>query len=280
MHRIFSGLGLVSLGLIALTFALGLWIPDRGSTGGAMVSAHLLCAFFTVVFVILQKCAVFWHFIGSGIEIKHLTARHELPPEPYRRSWTFKMRVLPLAMAAALSLMAAVILAGAFIGGVVEPAWHWRIGLLAAALNVVSVWREHVTLAANSRLIAHVNALLASPEYHEPRPQTGDWSEEGVVPARDADRPEAQRDVGRVLIMLGLLIWIPYLYFRFVVIDQYGRAHPWLLGLCLTVSVVVVGFQVALGREGRQQTPEFSGSSSESGASNATGKFSGDGPPS
>ena len=64
------------------------------------------------------------------------------------------------------------------------------------------------------------------------------------MPARDAERPEAQASVGRALMTIGVLIWLPYLYFRFVVPERLSSV--WLLALCGLISVLTVGFSVAL----------------------------------
>lgn len=264
MHRAFTVLGVITLLLIAATFALGMsisrehpWVSPENY--GFALTVHMLMGFVAAIVTAFQKCAIFWHFIGSGVEIKHLTVRHGLPHEYYHRSWKFKMRILPLVMISPLVLIAAVVLAGAFMGGAMaNKALHWQVALLAGLLNTASVVLETVTLEKNVKMIAEVNALLRDPKYFEPLPSP-DWDAKGVVPARDAERPEAQASVGRALLTLGLLIWLPYLYFHFLLPDQAGGSHGWLLLACASVSAVSIGFGVALFRRGRKKSATGAG---------------------
>ena len=169
MTRIFATLALLSLGVTATAFWLGLEIGDptlRDPGVQRQVAEHMLTGLAALIFATLVHALVLTYFMGTGRWLDETCSVYQLPRKWCDENRSLKYRTIPW-MALCLLLLIAV----GGLGGAADPAaslgfreWrgipsatlHMTAALAAWGLNLcVHLW-QFLALRRNGELIEEV----------------------------------------------------------------------------------------------------------------------------
>ncbi len=146
---------MATLGLIA-TGVLGYMVVDVGGAG-----LHVLIALASCLLLLFSHCWIMFYLIGTGKAIKQAVADERLSPDLVEETKTLKNRSYPSLMLAMLLAMATFILGGGVDTGSI-PAWlHQAMFLVTLAVQLRTLWIEHLVLRDNETLLRRVGAMAA-----------------------------------------------------------------------------------------------------------------------
>jgi len=154
--KILGFLLLASLGVLGWTLAQG-----YATSGGSLPArAHITFALFGIVVVLFTHTMTLFYFVGTGSRIKKVVLEHGLRDELVERTRRYKASLFPWLTFTPLVTMAAFILGGGAHVRVL-PGWlHGGLGLLAAAMNLVTTFIAIRCIGENVALIDEIDDLL------------------------------------------------------------------------------------------------------------------------
>jgi hypothetical protein len=192
--------------LLSMVSLCGLFLTclSGGAAGmyPALNAAHFLLALGTAVGTIFAHCLVLLYFLGTGKSLEEAVEQYKLSPELLTWAQESKRRVFPLLAGSALVTVVAAIMGGGADTGRVPPFLHGLVGVAALVLNVWAFHRELTVVGRNSEILEGVKKQIAGQDVF-------DLLEEPAT-------PQSREVLGRNLIFLGLNIWIPYIYMRYI----------------------------------------------------------------
>lgn len=228
MGRIYTGLAVWNLLILAVAFALG-WM--RGTV--VEPRTHLLAGLFAAIFCCLVHAIVFAHFIGSGKWIKKGVEAAGLDAAIVKRTKKFKGKTFPFALFSMVFAVATAVLGGGADAGSVAPAVHAGFAVVTLAMNAVATWIERSTILENGAIIARVAEANA------------ERIRQGIAPElREAAANEAVRAGSAVFLFLAANVWLLFAYRRFVMRKPDEPWWPYLVGCAV---LVVVGLRLRRG---------------------------------
>ena len=145
---------LVSLVGLVTTAVLGL----RGSD----VTRHISFGFFSALIGLLAHSMMMFYLIGKGKAVKDAMAEHSVAGDYYRRIAVARKPVFSIGTLAMVVTMIAAILGASVDTGVLPPIVHAMIAYGAIACNVGALKIEIGALAASSRVVDELNAVIVS----------------------------------------------------------------------------------------------------------------------
>jgi hypothetical protein len=232
MRRIYTALVAWNLAILAVAGFLGAAV----ALGMAPARAHELSGLFAALFGCLVHSLLIAHFIGSMKWIQQTgptAGMEEAESRPLRRAWV-KGRMFPVVMAT----MAVTAVAGMTGGGTTG----WGLALhvvLAAGLVPLNLWALALGRRGIDENLARMRLVGGRAEARVAA---------GLVREEDAAAllPESGRAGGKVLVFLGVNVWVLWAYVRFVLRHADHPALPYAVA-----SAVLVGLGVGLLRTAR-----------------------------
>lgn len=155
MHRIFLGLAITDGTLLALTFALGFFVPHQA--GGRVHDIHFLLGLLTALMTLLVHSIAYTYFLGTGRWVKEVVRVYALPDWVWAQAQKNKRRAFPFALGGMLLIGSA-----AWLGGAAdtrrdfESTWHLAAAAVALAFNLGAFAVEYAAIVAQARLILEV----------------------------------------------------------------------------------------------------------------------------
>lgn len=153
-------LGLVGIDafILSVTIHLGLrcYMGDA-----AALTPHILWGLFATVFTCFIHCMCMFYLVGTGKDVQQGIAKHPDLQEKYlKRIRDFKWEVHPYATFASVFMIAAAALGGAVHVGF-APRWvHFAVVMLALVFNVITFFKEYVTIHENRAVLIAVGRAL------------------------------------------------------------------------------------------------------------------------
>lgn len=177
---------------------------------------HLMVALFSSVVAVSLHCLVFGIFTGAGKDTRELAQDLAMSQEYFEKIKKFRKSNFPPALYAIFFLMGAIFLGGAVT---VKPSYtlglvHGIFSALAVLYNLKTFWLECRSIKENAQLLQEVNekaTLISDGKVLNP-----------VVPEIELE-PVSQVEwgthvyaLGKFLCFLGINMFLPYLYTRFI----------------------------------------------------------------
>lgn len=227
MRRIYTGLAIWNLLFLTAFAGFGAAhvLADVGSTRFFQGAA-----LFTAVFCCLIQSMLIIHFIGSmkWIQQSGPTAGIE-DTKPLRTAWT-KSRAFPLIHLTPVIAVAAAILSGGAATGSTSPWPFLVLAFVNIPLCALALHHARAALATNRERMREVEQMM------DVRIASG-------VVAREEKAahllPQSEMAAGKVMIFLGVNVWVLFAYFRFVLRH---RHHPWWPYAALSGLAVLLGW--------------------------------------
>lgn len=220
--------------------AAGLLVPALLATALSGVlawPAHLLIGLFSSILAIGTHTLLILFMIVTGRVLREAIRARDLPRGFLDELNEFFARrsAYPLAILAALSVVAAAVLGYASHGFGVSPTVHLLVGLGAIGLNLYAIGPEARALLDNQRLLDRAARELDR------------LDEECAArgPASPASEPTADpaTRLWRAGWTLAVGSWLPYLYWALIVWrGDFARVsiHPWIEGSGLGLALLVL----------------------------------------
>lgn len=198
-----------------------------------------MVALFSAVAAVSLHCLVFAIFTGAGKDTRELSEDLKLSRDYFEKIKGFRKTNFPQALYAILFLMAAI-----FLGGAVTVKPSFILGLIhgvfsaGAVLYNLKVFRfEFLSIRENASLLAEVNSVAAdvaeSVERHTIAPEID------LEPVQPVEWDQHVRAFGKFLIFLGVNLFLPYIYLRFIMGITSIPFWPFIL---LAVFLVLAGY--------------------------------------
>jgi hypothetical protein len=162
MHRIFAGMAVWAVLLMAGQVVLGILTKRLDQGAERFLGAHLVCGVIGGIYLCILHVMVMFHFIGSGKEMKEAAALLGESSELLKRLRRLKMQVFPPATFAPVFYGAGVIIGGgAHTKALGDWAWiHWALGALGLAFNLWAFPIEYRCLVTNLELLREVDERM------------------------------------------------------------------------------------------------------------------------
>jgi hypothetical protein len=199
----------------------------------------MLFGLVTAIFIASLHCLVFAIFTGSGKDARELVQHLRLDETFIRRTKAFKRAVFPPALYALLTLLILTTLGGALsANGTGWLAWAHRLfAWFTFYYNVKTFAKERRSVRENSEILVELNAVagrVAANAVLAETPLTREFREarlpEPIDPLAWGAHVYA---LGKFLCFLGINMWLPYLYFRYIMGVLATPFWPFLVGCLL-----------------------------------------------
>lgn len=177
---------------------------------------HLMVALFSAVVAVSLHCLVFGIFTGAGKDTRELAQDLAMSQEYFEKIKVFRKTNFPPALYAILFLMAAIFLGGAVT---VKPSYilgivHGIFSATAVLYNLKVFYLEYRSIRDNAAILQEVNkqaSILSDGKKFNP-----------VSPEIELE-PVSQMEwgthvyaLGKFMCFLGINMFLPYLYTRFI----------------------------------------------------------------
>lgn len=177
---------------------------------------HLMVALFSSVVAVSLHCLVFGIFTGAGKDTRELAQDLAMNQESFEKIKHFRKTNFPPALYAILFLMAAIFLGGAVT---VKPGYslgviHGIFALCSVLYNLKVFLLENRSIRENAKILNEVNlqaGRIASGK--KAQPVLPEIDLEPVSPVEWGTHVYA---LGKFLCFLGINMFLPYLYTRFI----------------------------------------------------------------
>lgn len=177
---------------------------------------HLMAALFSSVAAVSLHCLVFGIFTGAGKDTRELAQDLAMSQEYFEKIKIFRKKNFPPALYAILFLMAAIFLGGAVT---VKPGYvlgivHGIFAAVAVLYNLKTFYLEYTSIRDNARLLEEVNrqaSVIASGKKLNPV-----LPEIELEPVSQVEWGTHVYALGKFLTFLGINMFLPYLYTRFI----------------------------------------------------------------
>ncbi len=156
---------LVTLGLIgidAFLLSVAVHLGLRCFLGDyAALNGHILWGLFAAFFTCFIHCMTMFYLVGTGKDVQRAIRDHpDLQQKYLARLRDFKWDVHPYATFASIFMIAAASLGAAVHTGQI-PRWtHFSAVLLALVFNVLTFFKEYITVHKNRMILAEVGQAL------------------------------------------------------------------------------------------------------------------------
>lgn len=156
---------LVTLGLIgidAFFLSVAIHLGLRCFLGDySALNAHILWSLFAIFFTCFIHCMAMFYLVGTGKDVQKAIAGHPDLQEKYaKRLRDFKWDVHPYATFASVFMIVVGALGAAVHTGHI-PRWtHFAAVLVALVFNVVTFFKEYVTVHKNRVILVEVGKAL------------------------------------------------------------------------------------------------------------------------
>ncbi len=219
-----------ALSAILLVTSLG-----TGLTGIALFGvSHLMWGLGSVLLAVSVHCLIFGIFTGAGKDARELSQDLKLDTDLSLRIKAFRKDVFPPALYSILLLVVGAVMGGAAHTPTMARV-HMAIMIFTVAYNLKSFWTEYRAVAENGRLVRALNELAsnAPAELSTAAPKELEILNSAT---EELDWGTHVFALGSFLVFMGMNVWLPYLYFRFVVGYFLLPLWPFLLGSGLLIG--------------------------------------------
>ena len=217
MNLFFRGASIVSGILLVLSVILG----ALTGLSGLPLQWHILPGIGAAMLGVSVHCLVFALFTGSGKDVREMTEDLSLDPSIYARMKEFKREIFPSTLYGISGLVIVSILGGvAGSLGAMFGLVHGIVALLVTVHNLIIFRKQYLAVIENSALIERANDLAS----REVRNNPGVRDSVDKVP-EDVEWGTHVWALGKFLCFLGCNIWLPYIYFKFIL--SWARTPFW-----------------------------------------------------
>lgn len=192
------------------------WIIHLALFGNPSLGDHILFGLSSGFFSIILHCLVFGIFTGSGKDTRLLVQRLNLNPEYITETKKFKRTVFPKALYAILWTLIALLIGGA-LASTESIFFRYAHGILVGIqffYNAKTFYIEALAIKENSEIISRLNLEKLVIEDRALSDQVSSSLTKNII--SDDEWGLHVYRFGRFLIFVGLNLWLPYIYIRYI----------------------------------------------------------------
>ncbi len=222
MSGFFALFSILSSVLLLTSFA-------TGYTGTVLFGLnHLMWGLVSVLLAVALHCLIFGIFTGAGKDARELLEDIKLKSDLALKIKAFRKEVFPPALYCILLLVLGAVMGGAARTPTMAKV-HMALMLFTVYYNLKTFWKEYQAVRLNGFLVAELNAIAAPVSAALPK---GAPKELEILDGATEDLQWGTHvfALGSFLVFMGLNVWLPYLYFRFIVGYFQLPLWPFLIG--------------------------------------------------
>ncbi len=195
---------------------------------------HLMWGLIAVLLAVSVHCLIFGIFTGAGKDARELFEDLNAKSELVLKIKAFRREVFPPALYCILLLVLGAVMGGAAKNPTMVTV-HFILMLVTVAYNLKTFWKEYCAVRDNGVLVAQVNVLAAELAATMPKPERKELEIlEGAV--EDLEWGTHVYALGSFLIFMGMNVWLPFIYFRYIVGYYAMPIWPFLAAFALLVG--------------------------------------------
>ena len=176
---------------------------------------HLMWGLISVLLAVALHCLIFGIFTGAGKDARELLEDIQLKSDLALKIKAFRMQVFPPALYCIMLLVVSSVMGGAAHTPTMARV-HMALMIFTVAYNLKTFWKEYRAVAENGRLLKQLNEIAAPVSAALPKGTPKELEIlEGAT--EDLDWGTHVFALGSFLIFMGMNVWLPYLYFKFIV---------------------------------------------------------------
>lgn len=182
----------------------------------------------SVLLAVALHCLIFGIFTGAGKDARELLEDIKLKSDLALKIKAFRKEVFPPALYSILLLVLGAVMGGAARTPTMARV-HMGLMLFTIFYNLKTFWKEYRAIKANAALVRELNLIAAPVSAAMPKGAPRELEIlEGAT--EELDWGTHVFALGSFLVFMGLNVWLPYLYFRFIVGYFQLSLWPFLLG--------------------------------------------------